>query len=324
VFHGFLPLQMIEQSLRLNGESQQELFISNPTYPDPGAVDPRSYPTNKYLIGDFNLQRNLRYSAGVDQVVSPRLRLNVLYNYIHLQQQPRGKNVNALVDGVRADPRFANVIEAVTDAQIRRHELSLNAILALAPPGPATNQGVFNWRRLNVNAGYSLIRARNNSDGPWAVSPSGNIEDDWGPGPADQPYRIQILMTSNQVRNLTANLTYLANAGQPYTLTTGRDDNSDGFVNDRPAGVGLRSLRMAGQSTFNARVQYALQIGAAPAPPVPGQTGRYRFNLFVNIQNLTNHQNLGGYSGVRTSPFFMQPTLAANPRRVDLGMGVNF
>ncbi len=107
-------------------------------------------------------------------------------------------------------------------------------------------------------------------------------------------------------------------------LTTGRDDNGDGFVNDRPAGVGLRSLRGAGATVLNARVQYAFQVGTAVAPAAPGQTGRYRLNLFLNIQNLTNHQNLGGYSGVMTSPFFMRPTLAANPRRVDLGLGVNF
>jgi hypothetical protein len=70
-------------------------------------------------------------------------------------------------------------------------------------------------------------------------------------------------------------------------------------------------------------VQYNFQMGSAAAA-APGQQARYRWNLFVNVQNLTNHQNLGGYSGVRTSDYFMQPTLAANPRRIDLGMGLNF
>ena len=44
----------------------------------------------------------------------------MLYNYIHLQQQPRGRNLNAPVNGVRPDPRFANVIEVVTDTEIKR------------------------------------------------------------------------------------------------------------------------------------------------------------------------------------------------------------
>lgn len=324
LFYGFLPLEMIEQTLRLNGELQREIYISNPAYPDPGPVDPAKNPTNKYVIGDFNLQRNLRYSAGVDQVLSKRMRVNVLYNYVHLQQQPRGRNINPLVNGQRADPNFANVIEAVTDTEIRRHELYVNAIVNLAPT-PATPRP-FDWRRLNLNVGYSIIHARNNSDGSWAVPPTGNIADDWGPGPADQPYRVQILLTSNQIRNVTANLTYTANAGQVYTQTTGFDDNGDGFLTDRPAGVGLRSLRGAAQATLSARVQYAFQLRSAArsTSTQPQAQARYRMNAFVNLQNLTNHQNLGGYSGVMTSPFFMKPTFAVNPRRVDLGMSLNF
>jgi hypothetical protein len=47
-------------------------------------------------------------------------------------------------------------------------------------------------------------------------------------------------------------------------------------------------------------------------------------NVFININNLTNHQNLGGYSGVATSPFFRKPTLAMNLRTVNVGAGVNF
>ena len=46
--------------------------------------------------------------------------------------------------------------------------------------------------------------------------------------------------------------------------------------------------------------------------------------LFAIVNNLTNHQNLGGYSGVATSPFFRQPTFATNLRKVDFGFSVNF
>jgi hypothetical protein len=323
IFHSWLPLQLIEQTLRLNGELQREIIVPFPAYPEPGDVTVLSLPTNKYTIGDgFKLGRNLRYSAGVDQVLTPAVRTNLLYNYIHLQQQPRGRNLNAPIDGVRPDPHYGNVIESITDTEIRRHEVHVNAIIALAPPSPALNQARFNWRRLNVNAGYSLIYVRNNGSGPFDVSPSGDPEDDWGPGPQDAPYRVQILLTSTQLRNVTANLTYTASSGSPYTWTTGFDGNGDGLLNDRPEGVGLRSLRGAGQQTLNARVQYAFAFAHAPGLPVA--QARYRMNVFVNVNNLTNHQNLGGYSGVATSPFFMRPTLAMNPRAVNVGLGLNF
>lgn len=323
IFHSFLPLEMVEQSLRLDGDRQREIIVPDPSYPDPGLVAEQTLPTSKYIIGGaYKLGRNVRYSAGVDQVLSPRVRLNVLYNYIHLQQQPRGVNHNAPVDDVRPDPNFANVIESVTDTQVRRHEVSISSTINLAAQTPAVNQARFNWRRLSVNAGYNLIYVRSNGANFFDVSPSGDPENDWGPGPQDMPYRIQILATSNQLRNLTANLTYTASSGPVYNWTTGFDDNRDGIVNDRPAGVGLRTLRGAGQQTLNMRIQYAFAFAGTPGLPI-GQS-RYRANVFMNVNNLTNHQNLGGYSGVETSRFFRQPTFAANPRNVNVGVGFNF
>jgi hypothetical protein len=322
VFHNFMPPPVIEQSLRLDGEKQRELVMIDPPYPDPG-IDAGGFvpPSNKYLIGDFDLQRNLRYSAGIDQVVNPRLRFNVLYNYVHQQQQARGDDQNAPVNGVRPDPNFASIIAIVTDTEIRRHELFANATINLAAQSPAVQQARFNWRRLNINASYSLIGAQNNSGGPWVVPPTGNIEDDWGPGPADSPYRVQLMVTSTQVRNLQITGTYLTYAGFPYSWTTGFDDNRDGFLNDRPAGIGLRTLRGDGQQTVNLRAAYTFIMGS---PGEPAQASRYRVQLFTVVTNLGNYQNLAGYSGVSSSPFFRQPTHAVNLRKLDFGLNVNF
>ena len=105
------------------------------------------------------------------------------------------------------------------------------------------NQARFNWRRTNIQAGYTLVRVDNNGDGWFSVPPTGDVKDDWGPGPADAPYRFNIVATGTQLRNLTTVLTWLGNSGPVYTETTGFDDNGDGIVNDRRPGVGLRSLR---------------------------------------------------------------------------------
>jgi hypothetical protein len=320
LFHGFLPPQLYEQTLRVNGETQREFIIRNPSYPDPGTEGSLS-STNKYLLGDFNLQRNVRYAAGIDQVLSPRVRFNVLYNWIHLQQQPRGENLNPLVNGVRLDPNYGNVIAVVTDTEIRRHEVFVNSTISLAAPSPALQQARFNWRRLNAQAGYTFIGAQNNSAGAFTPPPTGSVEDDWGPGPQDAPYRFNIVATGTQLRNLTTVLTWIANSGQVYNETTGQDDNGDGIVNDRLPGVGLRSLRGEGQFQMNARLSYAFVLGGAAAP---GAQPRYRLNVFTNIVNLTNHRNYAGYSGVIPSPFYRTPTMVINPRRVDIGMNLTF
>ena len=176
---------------------------------------------------------------------------------------------------------------------------------------------------MNVQAGYTLIRADNNSDGWFSVPPTGNIADDWGPGPADSPYRVNIVATGTQLRNLTTVLTWLANAGQVYTETTGADDNGDGIVNDRRSGVGLRSLRGDGQFTMNARLAYAFILGGA-GPGRAGVQPRYRLNLFTNVTNVSNRANFGGYSGIISSGFYRRPTFVQNPRRVEVGMNMTF
>ena len=51
---------------------------------------------------------------------------------------------------------------------------------------------------------------------------------------------------------------------------------------------------------------------------------RVRIELFVAAQNLLNSVTPIGYSGVMTSPFFLQPTAAMPARRIDLGMRVGF
>jgi hypothetical protein len=51
---------------------------------------------------------------------------------------------------------------------------------------------------------------------------------------------------------------------------------------------------------------------------------RVRFELYVSAQNLLNHVNPIGFSGVMTSPFFGQPTAAMPGRRIDVGMRIGF
>ena len=53
-------------------------------------------------------------------------------------------------------------------------------------------------------------------------------------------------------------------------------------------------------------------------------TSRYRLQVFVQVQNLTNRANYAGYSGTLTSPFFGRPTTVAGTRKVDVGLNLSF
>jgi hypothetical protein len=135
---------------------------------------------------------------------------------------------------------------------------------------------------------------------------------------------VSVGVTSTQLKNLSVNMSLNASDGFPYTETTGFDENHDGLLNDRPAGVGIWTLRTTPVWTLSTRFTYNLPIasnagqGAAPAPQ------RYRASLYVSINNLTNHANLSGFSGVMTSPFFLTATAVQNPRKVDMGFNIAF
>jgi hypothetical protein len=58
--------------------------------------------------------------------------------------------------------------------------------------------------------------------------------------------------------------------------------------------------------------------------PGGSREDRYQVEFYVSAQNVTDHRNYVGYSGVLASPFFGQPTNVMNPRKVELGVRFGF
>jgi hypothetical protein len=64
--------------------------------------------------------------------------------------------------------------------------------------------------------------------------------------------------------------------------------------------------------------------GATQVRVIDQGTARYRLQVFVQAQNLTNERNYLGYSGTLTSPFFGRPTAVSGMRKIDAGISLNF
>jgi len=75
-----------------------------------------------------------------------------------------------------------------------------------------------------------------------------------------------------------------------------------------------------------ATIAYFFINGAGASPEVRtfDQPARFRVGVFLFANNLTNHANYVGYSGVITSPFFRQPTSVTGTRRVEAGLNFGF
>jgi carboxypeptidase family protein len=334
-FSDWLGLGTYEQTIRVDGFRQQELNVPNPSWPDPGTIG-TALPTNRYQLGDgLLLPASLGANAGVDQSISPNFRLSGTYTYRQGSGLLRGRNLNAPVDGVRPDPRFSNVIEVTGDAASRSHMLGVNATLML----PQRRQTMF-------AANYTFSASETNTTGAFGIPANGDdLSLEWG---VQAPrHRVGGLFNTSPMRNLTVGVNFRAQSGMPYTVTTGTDVNRDGVFNDRPAGIGRGSVVTASQWDIGLRVAYTIgfgpraQAGGASGGPMvvmiggpgggmPGAMGggasdrRFRLELYASAQNVTNHDNYIGYSGVLTSPFYLQPTNVLNPRKIELGMRFGF
>ncbi len=345
VFYDWLDADTFEQTLRVDGVRQQDLVVRNPGYPDPFAFDASSQvlPTSKYtLAGDLVMPMRTMANVGVSQQLSRTLAANVSFTHTNGTDRLRGRNVNApRSDGRRPNPALGNVTEVESTARMRG--TSINAGLNMNVPS----------RRTFLLANYSWIRQENDADGPFSLpANSYDTAGEWAPAAGVPHHIFSGIVNTTLVRNIRLGVSATARTGSPYNVTTGRDDNGDTVFNDRPAGLRRNSALTRGMWDVAARVSYAFGFGERPASSAgpggptmviqriggPGGAGdmlgaiggggaenkRLRFEVFASAQNVLNHVNPIGYSGVMTSPFFGQPTAAMPGRRIDLGVRVGF
>ena len=362
IFYDWLPTSTYDQVVRVDGFHQQEVNISDPSFPvATGGIVP---PVNRYLLDpSFATPRIARVSAGIDQAVA-KARVSITYSYQRGSRLARGENLNAPINGVRPDPAFANVIDVLSDAASIQHQVQVDANVNPGALLPLRSDAArVNWKRATVFANYTLASLRNNTDGPFSVSPTGTLNTEWGPATGgggggggfvpgvitfgggssgvDVRHRLNVAFNNQIVRNLLLALNVNAISAAPYTLLTGFDTNGDGIFNARPAGVGRGTLRASGQVTVNGMFGYVFTFGRASTPLPPGigifgqgaaaqvrtvdqGNARYRLQIFVQAQNLTNERNYLGYSGTLTSPFFGQPTAVSAMRKIDVGISLSF
>jgi hypothetical protein len=196
-------------------------------------------------------------------------------------------------------------------------------------------------------ANYSLSKLSNDTDGAFSLPANSlDLAAEWGPATMDVRHRVSGMFNMNLWGGFKLATSFSANSAPPYTITTGRDDNGDTVINDRPAGVGRNSARGSGRWDAGARLSYTFGFGTRPGADGPGggqmilirqggevpmggfsggaEDKRWRVELYVAATNIANHANLTGYSGVLTSRFFGQPTSALPPRRIELGARFGF
>jgi hypothetical protein len=142
--------------------------------------------------------------------------------------------------------------------------------------------------------------------------------DEWSNASFDRRERVGMYAMFNpkSVYNLAAGV--FANTGRPWTITTGTDEYGDGLFNARPDGVERNSETMPSYVDLDLRWGHDFAITSNKDEDAP------RLGFSAGAFNLLNHPNPSGIDTVDTSPTFGEVNSDGPPRRIQLGMRVEF
>jgi hypothetical protein len=142
--------------------------------------------------------------------------------------------------------------------------------------------------------------------------------DDWSNASFDRRHRLGMYAMFNpkSVYNIAAGI--FANTGRPWTITTGTDLYGDSLFNTRPDGVARNTETMPSYVDLDLRWGHDFAITPNKDEDAP------RVGFSAGAFNLLNHQNPTSIDTVDTSPTFGDVTADGPPRRIQLGMRVEF
>ena len=248
---------MVDDQRRLDGTRQFEFVIDNPSYPDPFQAGTIRNTRPSIRLKDLNV-RSPYVEVGmisIERTFLTNLFLSASYDYQREYHRIRLRNVNASLDitapvirsctaaqpaevCVRPDPSRGDIVQLESSSNSLRHTLRLNYRQRFS---------IF-----TVSASYLVQRALPETNPNGVISTDNyNLRADFvGSHGTGYPTH-NVNGTVNARLPLGFFLTGAMSMVGPnwYNITTGKDDNRDGIVNDRPPDVPRNSGQ--GPKTLN-------------------------------------------------------------------------
>jgi hypothetical protein len=360
IFYDWYDSGLYDQTLRVNGRDQFDELVVGAGYPDPysrGDASSQQPGGRIQAAPDLKMPMTHQASIGIERQVTQNLTVQFSYQMLRSRDQMRSINLNQpFISGYVPNP-FSGDLTPVFD----RPDDTVGNITQFESTGRANSDRYtinYNYRipgrNLFFGGNYTIGFAKNDNDGATSLPmDSNNLAAEWGTARNDIRHRFQSQFNLPVGYGIRFNSNVNWQSGSPYTITTGFDENKDGLLNDRPAGVGRNTKRGDSTWTVNMRVQKVFGIGAPQGggagfpgggggPRVGQQRGqgggggrgggggfnntnsRYNVELYISADNVFNHVNYNSYISSLNSNRFGEPTSAGAPRRVQVGMGFRF
>jgi hypothetical protein len=303
-----------EQLLRNDGTSRQfQTVITTFDPADPfnvsGGTTRGATTQIRTRSSDFVAPYNVQSRVSLEQRLPKQIGLTVTFGTSRGVHLLRTLNTNAPLPGtlVRPDPTRGNILQYESIGKSFSKNLSFFYRQNL-------RSGLWN---VNMNANYTLGWSKDdgagggggfggfggggnnfggggnnfgggNFGGGGLPSNNYDLAADWGRSQNDQRHRFQANININMPWNISFRLNPSASSGRPYNITTGRDDNGDTTINDRPQGLARNSGN--GPSNYNINLNFSKTF--ALRPQQSSQPAASAANSFVEPQ-----RGGGGFPG---------------------------
>lgn len=306
VFHSRIQNGVEFDLLRLDGTRQSEIVVENPGYPNPfetGPGVPAPPESRRVRADDLGAPYEVNTSVQVERNFPANLFVTAAFDYSRGFHGLRSRNLNAPLPGEteRPIPEEGNIWQFESTGLRSQKAFRL---------GMRQRFSIF-----NVNANYAYQLNGTDTTGNFSA-PSNNydLRADWATV-GEHNFSTNINSQLPFDVYLTTNISY--ESGNPYTITTGTDDNRDGVLNDRPAGTPRNSERGPYRHNVRFNISKAFPLGS-------GGAGGANVNVYANMNNAFNRTNLGNPIGNLSSSRFGQILSASNPRTITVGMRFSF
>lgn len=223
----------------------------------------------------------------------------------------------------RATP-FARVLQTQTRKEFNGDYRSLQLSLIKRQSDRWSGRLAYTWQKSHY-VGLGNPDARR-------VWLDNDLEADYGDFTSDRRHVLAASATVNPWRTLTVATVISAITGAPINETVGTDVNGDADNNDRPI-KGINDLTMPIRSEVDSLGRAVINGLRGPGSflvdmsfryQVPLRAGLDGVDLFYDIFNVFNRENLVPPTGSRASPNFMVSTAAQFARQMQFGIRVRF
>jgi hypothetical protein len=320
IFRLRLPFEEMQTLRRLDGTRQYELQIDRPGYPDPfvsGNV--RIVPPSSRRVASPVLEAPyyISSSISVERSLPANLFVSISADYNRGVKLLRWRDINSPPPetGQRPFPNEGPLIQRDSRGSAKHTNVKINIRQRFS---------IF-----NITGAYTYYSGFNDEPNPQSTVLSNNYDmwSDWGHG-TNPTHTFTTSVNSRLPLDVYLTTKLTARSGNYYNITTGKDDNGDGFIIDRPQGVAKNSE--VGPGFFDVGFNFSKAFPLSHVPVTEGSRSARdsnsgpQINIFANVNNAFNMTHPGTPSGVMTSPFFGRSTSASSPREIEVGMRFQF